>query len=146
MKVIVNYDRVNVVCKYDMNTLSIVKMRKPNSMILFTNDEAHDQIARIDISMTEDGVSKYGVTFNHDSMYTENTAVVSIAIPSYVAKDEVNEWIRNEFGMAIVNCSKIEDQIAQALNEITEEDRLMDSMVEICDNNADRVDNSQNQD
>lgn len=73
-----------------------------------------------------------GVTFAKNSVTTPKVATMSIELPNgKTTVEEINEFVREKLGLAIVNCTKIEEQIAEAMSSIAADEAAMNAAITI---------------
>ena len=57
---------------------------------------------------------------------------MSIELPNgKTTVEEINEFVREKLGLAIVNCTKIEEQIAEAMSSIAADEAAMNAAITI---------------
>ena len=73
-----------------------------------------------------------GICFAKDSITAPKVATMSLELPADLkTADAINEWVRDRLGLAIVNCAKIEEQIAAAMGEINADEAAMNAAITI---------------
>lgn len=137
MKATVKFNTMFVTSKFDVATLKKVAKFRPEAMILYKG-EGKDKTPICALMVSgKDDISKSGITFAHDSATGDKVAVLSREIPAAAkTPDEIREWMREEFGLTIVNCEKIEDQIDAAMGEINADESAMNAAIVIEDEAA----------
>lgn len=140
MKATVKYNTLFVTSKFDIATLKKVKKFRPEALVL-TKGEGKEKTPICAIMVSgKDDISKNSITFAHDSATGEKVAVLSREIPaSAKTAAEIRDWMRDEFGLTIVNCEKIENQIDAAMTEIEADEAAMNAAISIEGDAAETV-------
>lgn len=116
MKATVKYNNVFVTSAYDIETLKKVKKFRPEALVLYKGEgKEKEPVCAIGVSGSA-SANEMGVTFAKNSVTTPKVATMSIELPNgKTTVEEINEFVREKLGLAIVNCTKIEEQIAEAM-------------------------------
>lgn len=132
MKAIVKFNNLFITSEYDIDTLKKVKKFRPDALTLYKGEgKEKEPVCAILISKTA-SANENGICFAKDSVTTPKVAAMSMELPSDLdTADKINEWVRDKLGLAIVNCTKIEEQIANALNEIATDEAAMNAAITI---------------
>ena len=122
MKATVKYNNVFVTSAYDIETLKKVKKFRPEALVLYKGEgKEKEPVCAIGVSGSA-SANEMGVTFAKNSVTTPKVATMSIELPNgKTTVEEINEFVREKLGLAIVNCTKIEEQIAEAMGSIAAE-------------------------
>lgn len=134
MKAIVKFNNLFITSEYDIETLKKVKKFRPEAMTLYKGEgKEKEPVCAIMISKTA-SANQNGVCFAKDSVTAPKVATMAMELPTDLSTaDKINEWVRDQLGLAIVNCTKIEEQIATALTEIANDEALMNAAITIED-------------
>lgn len=132
MKAIVKFNNLFITSAYDIATLQKVKKFRPEALVLFKGEgKEKEPVCAIMVSKTASANSN-GICFAKDSITAPKVATMSLELPADLkTADAVNEWVRDRLGLAIVNCAKIEDQIAAAMGEINADEAAMNAAITI---------------
>lgn len=130
MKAIIKYNALFIASEHDVATIEKVKKYYPEALTLYKGEgEEREPVCAI---ATGDFASanEYGVVFANDSISEPKVAMMGVEIPSELtSQDEVRAWVRDKFGMMLVNCNKIDQQITAALVEIRNDESAMNSFI-----------------
>ena len=109
MKATVKYNNVFVTSAYDIETLKKVKKFRPEALVLYKGEgKEKEPVCAIGVSGSA-SANEMGVTFAKNSVTTPKVATMSIELPNgKTTVEEINEFVREKLGLAIVNCTKIE--------------------------------------
>ena len=137
MKATVKYNNVFVTSAYDIETLKKVKKFRPEALVLYKGEgKEKEPVCAIGVSRNA-SANAMGVTFAKDSVTSPKVATMSIELPAGLTDaTKINAWVRDILGLAIVNCNKIEDQIAAAMTEINADEAAMNAAITIEDDAA----------
>lgn len=136
MKAIVKYNNLFITSEYDMATLKKVNKFRPEALVLYKGEDKDKTVACMMGIGDEGSASPFGIIFAKDSVTAPNVATVTIALDSKLkTTDDINAWVRDQLGLAIVNCTKIEAQIANAMTEIAADEAAMNSAI-VIENDA----------
>lgn len=134
MKATVKYNNIFVTSAYSIETLKKVKKFRPDALVLYKGkgkDKDKEPVCAIGVSGSA-SANEMGVTFAKDSVTTPCVATMNIELPNgKTTAAEINEFIREKLGLAIVNCTKIEEQIAEAMTSIAADEAAMDAAITI---------------
>ena len=138
MKATVKYNNVFVTSAYDIETLKKVKKFRPNALNLYEGEVKEKTcVCTIDVG-DHDSIGKYGICFAADAVTGDKVAALSRPVPANL-KDAaaIHEWVNEEFGLVIVKCKKVEEQIAAALTEIATDEASMNEAITVDGETAD---------
>lgn len=137
MKAIVKYNNLFITSTYNIETLQKVEKFRPDALVLYKGEgKEKEPICDIGVGKTAHA-NQMGVTFAKDSVTTPKVATMSIELPAGLTDTaKINAWVRDKLGLAIVNCNKIEDQIAAAMTEIAADEAAMNAAITIEDDDA----------
>ena len=137
MKAIVKFNNLFITSKFNMATLKKVAKFRPEALNL-TKGEGKEKTTVCVLSTGDKAsYSPYGLVFAKDSVTAPNVATMAVELPSTLkTTDDINEWVRDKFGLSIVNCEKIEAQIDAAMTEIDADEAAMNAAITI-ENEAD---------
>lgn len=132
MKATVKYNNVFVTSAYDIETLKKVKKFRPEALVLYKGEgKEKEPICAIGVSGSA-SANNLGITFAKDSVTTPKVATMSIELPAgKTTPAEINEFVREKLGLAIVNGNKIEEQIAEAMTSIAADEAAMNAAITI---------------
>lgn len=132
MKAIVKYNNLFITSAYDVATLKKVKKFRPDALTLYKGEgKEKEPVCAIMVSGSA-SANENGICFAKDSVTAPNVAAMSIELPADLkTTDAINEWVRDRLGLAIVNCTKIEEQIATAMTEINADEAAMTAAITI---------------
>lgn len=132
MKAIVKFNNLFITSKFNMATLKKVAKFRPEALNL-TKGEGKEKTTVCVLSTGDKAsYSPYGLVFAKDSVTAPNVATMAVELPSTLkTTDDINEWVRDKFGLSIVNCEKIEAQIDAAMTEITADEAAMNAAITI---------------
>ena len=132
MKATVKYNNVFVTSAYDIETLKKVKKFRPEALVLYKGEgKEKEPVCAIGVSGSA-SANEMGVTFAKNSVTTPKVATMSIELPNgKTTGEEINEFVREKLGLAIVNCTKIEEQIAEAMSSIAADEAAMNAAITI---------------
>lgn len=134
MKAIVKYNNLFITSAYDIETLKKVKKFRPDALVLYKGEgKEKEPVCAIAVSGST-SANNNGICFAKDSITTPKVAAMSIELPADLKSvDAINEWVRDRLGLAIVNCTKIEEQIAEAMTSIAADEAAMNAAITIED-------------
>ena len=132
MKAIVKFNNLFITSKFNMATLKKVAKFRPEALNL-TKGEGKEKTTVCVLSTGDKAsYSPYGLVFAKDSVTAPNVATMAVELPSTLkTTDDINEWVRDKFGLSIVNCEKIEAQIDAAMTEIDADEAAMNAAITI---------------
>lgn len=132
MKATVKYNNVFVTSAYDIETLKKVKKFRPEALVLYKGEgKEKEPVCAIGVSGSA-SANEMGVTFAKNSVTTPKVATMSIELPNgKTTVEEINEFVREKLGLAIVNCTKIEEQIAEVMGSIAADEAAMNAAITI---------------
>ena len=134
MKAIVKFNNLFITSAYNVETLKKVAKFRPDALVLYKGEgKEKEPVCAIGVSKNA-SANAMGVTFAKDSVTNPKVATMNIELPvGLTDATKINEWVRDMLGLAIVNCNKIEDQIAAAMTEIAADEAAMDAAITIED-------------
>ena len=132
MKAIVKFNNLFITSKFNMATLKKVAKFRPEALNL-TKGEGKEKTTVCVLSVGDKAsYSPYGLVFAKDSVTAPNVATMAVELPSTLkTTDDINEWVRDKFGLSIVNCEKIEAQVDAAMTEINADEAAMNAAITI---------------
>lgn len=132
MKAIVKFNNLFITSKFNMATLKKVAKFRHEALNL-TKGEGKEKTTVCVLSTGDKAsYSPYGLVFAKDSVTAPNVATMAVELPSTLkTTDDINEWVRDKFGLSIVNCEKIEAQIDAAMTEIDADEAAMNAAITI---------------
>ena len=132
MKAIVKFNNLFITSKFNMATLKKVAKFRPEALNL-TKGEGKEKTTVCVLSTGDKAsYSPYGLVFAKDSVTAPNVATMAVELPSTLkTTGDINEWVRDKFGLSIVNCEKIEAQIDAAMTEIDADEAAMNAAITI---------------
>ena len=78
------------------------------------------------------------VAFAQDAVTGDKVAALSRPVPAGMKSEaEIKEWVRDMIGLTIVHGTKIEEQIAAAMESINADEAAMDAAITIDGERAD---------
>ena len=138
MKANVTINTLFVTSAYDMATLNKVKKFRPEALNLYEGDEKKKTCTCSIGVGSQDDIGKYGICFAKDSVTGEKVAALSRPVPADLkSAQEIHEWVNEEYGLVIVKCKKIEEQVATALTEIDADVASMNEAITVDGETAD---------
>lgn len=137
MKITVKYNTAFVTSNYSVEELAKVQKMRPDAMKLMSED-GKEIICAIGVGPS-DSFSEYGICFSGNTAVGTPKACIAVRLNGCTSEDDIKELIRKAFGMSIVYGSRIEQQIAGALEAISADEAEMDSRIEF-DNTDDAGD------
>lgn len=137
MKAIVKFNNLFITSNYNIETLQKVEKFRPDALVLYKGEgKEKEPVCAIGVSRNA-SANAMGVTFAKDSVTSPKVATMSIELPAGLTDaTKINAWVRDILGLAIVNCNKIEDQIAAAMTEINADEAAMNAAITIEDDAA----------
>lgn len=132
MKANVTINTLFVTSAYDMATLKKVKKFRPEALNLYEG-EGKEKTCTCTIGVgTKDDIGKYGICFANDAVTGEKVAALSRPVPADLKSPEaIHEWVNEQYGLVIVKCKKVEEQIAAALTEIAVDEASMNEAITV---------------
>lgn len=132
MKAIVKFNNLFITSKFDVATLKKVAKFRPEALNL-TKGEGKEKTTVCVLGVGDKAsYSPYGIVFSKDSVTAPNVATLAVELPaSLKTTADINEWVRDKLGLAIVNCEKIEAQVDAAMAEIVADEAAMDAAITI---------------
>jgi len=99
-----------------MADLETVKKYRPSALTI-TDPETKETIFRVGIGTSS--MSDYGISFGGVSNDDAKLATATLPIPSDV--EDAKEYVLDKAGLALVNLEKVEAEIAETLEDISNE-------------------------
>lgn len=130
MNAIVKYNALFIASKYNVATIEKVQKYYPDALVLYKGEgEEREPVCAIAVGDMA-SANEYGIVFANDSISEPRVAMMSVEVPATLeSQDDIRAWYREKLGMTIVNCNKIEEQIATALTEINADENAMNSFI-----------------
>lgn len=108
-----------------MADLESVKKYRPSALSL-VNEETKEEYFKVGIG-TNSSLSDYGITFGGTSNDDKKVAVATLPIPADT--EDAKEYVLDKAGLALVNLNKVEENIAEALEDIkADREKLAESI------------------
>lgn len=132
MKATVKYNSLFITSAYDIETLKKVAKFRKEALTLYKG-EGKDKTPVCSIAVSKiAAANNLGITFAKDSATEPKLATMSIDLPDDAnTTEKINAFVRDKLGLTIVNCIKIEEQIAAALTEIAGDEAAMNAVITI---------------
>lgn len=132
MKAIVKFNNLFITSAYDVATLAKVAKFRPDALSL-TKGEGKEKTVLCMMGVGKKAsYSPFGIVFEKDSVTAPKVATLTVELPeSLKTTADINAWVRDNLGLAIVNCEKIEAQVAAAMTEIAADEAAMNAAITI---------------
>lgn len=132
MKATVKYNSLFITSAYDIKTLEKVAKFRPDALDLYKGEGKEKEVVCSIAVSKKASANDLGITFAKNSATAPYVATMSIDLPDDAnTTEKINAFVRDKLGLAIVNCLKIEEQIATALTEIASDEAAMDAVITI---------------
>lgn len=128
MKITVKFNTAFVTSNYSVEDLAKVQKLRPDAMKLMSED-GKETVCALAVG-PNDSFSEYGICFSGNTAVGTPKACIAVKLNGCTSEDDIKELIRNTFGMSVVYCSRIEQQIAGALEAIQADEAEMNSRIE----------------
>jgi len=125
-KILIAGNSFVVTSEVSMADLETVKKFRSASLAI-TDAETKETIFKIGIGASS--VNDYGISFGGVSNDEKKLATATLTIPADV--ENAKEYVLDKAGLAIANLNKIEDAIAEALEEIQAERNSISESIEV---------------
>lgn len=126
-KVKVLGDAAVITSEIDHEVLASLKKYKPQQLKL-VDPETKDELFAVSLGNTA-SVSKYGVVFT--SKDPDGKAALTIQLPANLDGLQKTQYIKDNYGFALLSLNKIEAAIQGAAQELINEFEQMDNAIEI---------------
>ena len=105
-----------VTSKVSLSDLELVKKHRPKALKIVDEESKEELFA---VGVGGNNINEHGVSFGGVSNDEHKLATVTMRIPTDV--DDAAEYVADKIGSAMINLNRVEDCIAQTLEEIAAE-------------------------
>ena len=115
-----------VTSKVSLTDWELVKKHRPKALKI-VDEESKEELFAVGVS--GNNINEHGVSFGGVSNDEQQLATVTMRIPADV--EDATEYVADKIGPAMINLNRIEDGIAQTLEEITAERKKVTDSISV---------------
>lgn len=120
MKVTILGEAVVVTSSMKLEDLRTIAKYRPKALTLMGGDKGDDPVFAVGVTTGSGSINSYGASFGRESNDDEKLATITMSFNG-AAGGDIKERIADVLGAAIINLSKLEEQLPAVLAEIAEE-------------------------
>lgn len=123
-------DAAFITSAVSLEDLKTVRKYRPETLVL--KDDEGEPVFALSVKEGGDGsVGKYGITFTKEARDENGSAQITICCDFSGNSDEVRDKVVDLYGSALINLGRIEERIADAIDDINDERRAVERQVEV---------------
>lgn len=127
-KITIAGQAVVVTSALTLEAIKKVKKYRPDALILKGGEDGKEPIFALGVG--DGGINKYGASFNHETHDDAKLAVCTLT--TTYEGDDIEDFIADEIGSAIINLNKLEAKLPQVIAEIDEEKETIKSNITVA--------------
>lgn len=116
-KITVIGDAMVITSSKRFEDIMLLEKYRPKALALYSED-GKDEIFRVGTTNNAGSINTYGASFGSVSHDGQELATITLGIPSGIDSTEVEDYVEDVVGTAILNLNKVEEQIDDAIEEV----------------------------